>query len=179
MNTVYVSAELAHWAMKAGFSQSTGDEDGSLCFYNDGGEERYYLRWSQSEAGRILVTNASRSSDEEFVFSAQRLEVAERYFWGFFGTAIRSRTGLARLRVPVRSDAVATGYRIDTTNSGHTDLVDRDGTRIMTAGNDVSDIALLVKTSHWLSATIPALTASYLDPAGKPLFPLQSQETAV
>jgi hypothetical protein len=172
MTDLRISAELAEWAGQAGFSVTAEDAGASACFWNAGGEERYYLRRDPEDSDWIVVTNISRSSDEQFVFAAQGLQATERYFWGFFGTAIRSRSGLPRLRVPVRAEEVADGYAIDGRLDGHTHLTDPNHLTIMRARDDVSDVALLVKTSHWLAAKLPELTETYLDPAGRPLFPL-------
>lgn len=172
MTYLQISTELADWAGQAGFSVTAEDAGATACFWNAGGEERYYLRHDVEDSGWIVVTNVSRSSDEDFVFAAQDLQITERYFWGFFGTAIRSLSERPRLRVPVRADKAADGYTIDGPINGQTHLISPTGAKIMRAQDDVSDIAMLVKTSHWLAANLPELIETYLAPSGKPLFPL-------
>jgi hypothetical protein len=81
------------------------------------------------------------------------------------------------LRVPVRAEDVADGYAIESQPDASTHLIGPNHATLMRARTDVSDVALLVKTSHWLAATLSELTETYLDPSGKPLFPLQHQRS--
>ncbi|MCX2712228.1 Imm61 family immunity protein [Mycolicibacterium sp. J2] len=165
------AVSLEDWAELAGYSKSVDDKGSRVCWWNSGGEERYYVQLDDSREGWVRVTNASRSGPEEFVFEAADSEIAARYFWGFFGTTMRSRSALPRLRVPVRADNAAEGYAVQQTTERSSQLVDPSGRVIMTARGDVSDIALLVKTSHWLRASIPEIVQTYTSPDGLPLFP--------
>ncbi len=141
-------------------------------FFNQGGEERYYFRVSADRPGWIEVTNVSRSGGEQHLFSAKNSDVAERFFWGLFGSDRRSRMRLPRLSIPVHADQVASGFRIDLSKPGQSWLVDKDGEDVMAASADISDIANLVRTSHWMSVPRQVLEQSYSDPKGCPAFPL-------
>lgn len=143
-------------------------------FSSLGGEERFYLRASADEPGWIDITNASRTGGEQHLFSARNLDVAERFFWGLFGSDRRSRMHLPRLRIPIRADQVARGFCIELPESGVARLVDPDGEDVMAASADVSDIANLVRTSHWMSVPRQVLEESYSDPEGRPAFPLSN-----
>ena len=141
-------------------------------FFGPGGEERYYFRANADEPAWIDITNASRLGGEQHLFSAKSLDVAERFFWGLFGSDRRSRMHLPRLRIPIRANQVARGFCIELPESGQSRLVDPDGENVMAATSDISDVANLVRTSHWMSVPLRVLKASYSDPEGRPAFPL-------
>ena len=141
-------------------------------FIDQGGEEEYYLRVSTHRPGWIDVTNVSRSRGEQYLFSAKNSGVAERFFWGFFGSDRRSRMRLPRLSIPVHADQVARGFRIDLSEPGQARLVEKDAGDVMAASADISDIANLVRTSHWMTVPLQVLEESYSDPEGRPAFPL-------
>ena len=141
-------------------------------FFNQCGEERYYFRVSVDRPGWIDVTNVSRSRGEQYHFSARNSDVAERFFWGFFGSDRRSRMRLPRLSIRVHADQVARGFRIDLSEPGQSRLVDKDGEDVMVASADISDVANLVQTSHWMSVPLRVLKESCSDPEGRPAFPL-------
>ncbi|OKH76402.1 hypothetical protein EB72_01335 [Mycobacterium sp. SWH-M1] len=79
---------------------------------------------------------------------------------------------LPRLSIPVHADQVARGFRIDLSEPGQARLVDKDGGDVMAASADISDIANLVRTSHWMTVPLQVLKESYSDPEGRPAFPL-------
>ena len=141
-------------------------------FIDQGGEETYYLRVSTDRPDWIDVTNVSRTGGEQYLFSAKNSDVAERFFWGFFGSDRRCRMRLPRLSIPVHADQFARGFRIDLSKPGQSWLVDKDGEDVMAASADISDIANLVRTSHWMSVPLQVLEESYSDPEGRPAFPL-------
>lgn len=172
MSELCFSENFLAWARRAGFSVTEGKPDYLAVLWNRGGETRYYIRNSLNEVGWYVVSSASRAEDEFFKFGASSAEVVERYFWGIFGVNARNIERLPRLRLPTRQSQLKPGYRIIGPIDEHLHLVDPTGQHIMTALDDVNDIALLVKMSHWLSATTADLEASFLDPGGMPLFPI-------
>jgi hypothetical protein len=170
---INVSRSLVDWALRAGYDYRPESDGQPPAFFNSGGEERFYLRRSPEVEGWIIVTNASRSGDEQYSFAARDLYVAERYFWELFGFDIRSRERMKRLDIPVSADQVATGFHIDYPARGQSALVDANGDRVMVTSSDVGDIATLVQVSHLLSVTTQELIDSFLDAGGRPAFPIQ------
>jgi hypothetical protein len=169
MNNFVPSVRFLEWAKRAHYSFTAATSNNSAVLWSDGGEERYFI--SETDGG-YEVTNSSRSGGESFLFACVAPLVAERYFWGFLGGVIRSRLQLPRLPVPTTKGAVAPGYRIEGPVRKRFSLVDSEGVCLMTAMDDVSDIAALVKTSYWLTWPVADIEASYLDPEGRPLFRL-------
>jgi hypothetical protein len=167
MNNFVPSLRFLEWSNRAHYSFTAGTSDNSPVLWSEGGEERYFI--SETEGG-YQVTNSSRSSHESFLFDCAAPYVVERYFWGFLGGVIRSRMQRSRLPVPTTKSAVAPGYRIEGTVDERLALIDAEGVCLMTTLDDVSDVALLVKTSYWLTWSITDIEASYLDPYGRPLF---------
>lgn len=172
MTTMDISPALVTWAAKSEFSWKSEGYDEPMRFFSLGGEERYYFRVSADEPGWIDITNASRSGGEQHLFSARNLDVAERFFWGLFGSDRRCRMQLPRLRIPIRADQVARGFCIELPEPGQSRLVDPDGENVMAATSDISDVANLVRTSHWMSVPLTVLKESYSDPEGRLAFPL-------
>jgi hypothetical protein len=174
MDGMPVSEDLIAWAKDAGFDVA---QDGSTetIMSNKGGEERFFVRPMPDRPGWYAVTNASRAEDETFLFVASGLEVVERYFWGFFGGVMRSRLGMRRLPVPIAAEQVSPPYRIESA-SGSTQLIAANGDLVMGAQGDITDVGMLVRTSHWLAAQLPLLKQTYRDPNGRPLIPLKDGE---
>lgn len=172
MTAMKVSRDLVTWAAESGFNWKPEGYGEPMRFSNRGGEERYYVRTSANRPGWIDVTNASRTGGEQHLFSARNMDVAERFFWGLFGSDRRSRMHLPRLRIPIRADQVARGFCIELPESGQSRLVDPEGENVMAATSDISDVANLVRTSHWMSVPLRVLKESFSDPEGRPAFPL-------
>lgn len=172
MTAMGISRDLVAWAAESGFSWKPAGYGEAMRFFNQGGEERYYFRGSTDEPGWIEITDASRSGGEQHLFSARNMDVAERFFWGLFGSERRSRMQLPNLRIPIRADQIARGFCIEVPESGQSRLVAPDGENVMAATSDISDVANLVRTSHWMSVPLRVLKESYSDPEGRPAFPL-------
>jgi hypothetical protein len=167
MNSFVPSLRLLEWSKRAHYSFTAATSKTPAVLWSAGGEERYFI--SETD-GKYGVTNSSRSGGESFLFTCAAPFVVERYFWGFLGGVIRSRLQLPRLRVPTTESAIAPGYRIEGPADKRFTLVDAEGVSLMTALDDVSDMALLVKTSYWLTWSVTDIETSYLDPEGRPLF---------
>lgn len=170
MGSLPISAGLIEWARSAGYSYSIESPGGASIFWTEGGEDRIYLRPASEMPGWVTATEASRSGDESYFYEADSLDVAERYLWGFFGAIFRDLQRMPRLPIPINIDAVADPYRIESHNGTH--ILLRVNVPIMRAGPDITDIAVLVRTSYWLKVTVEDLERAYRDPEGRPLFSL-------
>jgi hypothetical protein len=164
--SVPISQGLISWARDTGYDYSVDDPDGASIFWNEGAEERIYLRFDDSNW--VNVTEASRSGGESPFYAAYSVEVAERYLWGFFGDIFRDVKRLPEIPTPISLDLVAPPYRIKATGDGYA-LLD-GGAPIMRARASMTKIAVLVRTSYWLRVDVEELERAYRDPNGSSLF---------
>jgi hypothetical protein len=170
-----MSERLIEWANRAGMSYSVFESTAAACFSSGGGEDRYYIRQSTTDLGWYVVTKASRNDDEWVVFEASELVAVEKYFWATFGADIRAMQRLPRLEFPTDAKDVAPGYSIELPEDGKPVLVDASDKPVVRAGgSDITDIFLLVEISYCLSASPSDLEHSFVDPQGRPMFPIQT-----
>lgn len=164
-----ISDELIRWAMIAGYTFTPEDQSGAALFWTDpGGEMRYYIR---SPAQDVYIVSATeRALAEQVELYGTSMRAIERYLFGVFGSAIRSKRRLPRLLVPTRQEQLAPGFSLDEPDTeGFRSLFDSTGL-VAKARGRVTSISTLTKLSHLLSAPLPDVQASYEDPNGRPLF---------
>ncbi|SOK27508.1 Immunity factor for TNT [Mycobacterium simulans] len=171
---VEISRELEKWGELAGYTLTPGfrSDTGRAVFWASLGEIRLLI--GKNESGWIIITDSDRMGPEHFVLAAPSMTAIERYLFGKFGRAIRSKRGLRRVRVPISREEISTGFSIDTRQFEGVDrlaLIASDGSTVaIGSGDPISGTADLVKLSVYLTATIDEIVASCNDPDGKPLF---------
>lgn len=169
-----ISPDLAEWARLAGFELTQGSEarDGRTLFWNRLGEVRYFI--AARSDGWIVVTDSHRMADEHFLFAGESMSVVELFFCGKCGLSTRSARDLPPLRYPRTVQDVVSGYRIETRLfDGDEDLAlidSEDSVLAVTGSGKIAGIAELAALSLYLTTSTEAIKASYLHPAGMPLF---------
>lgn len=161
------------WMDRAGFSvRDYGD--GRVTLAPQGGEIVYFL--GSAPDGWIRVTSSSRGAAEAWEFDAATVEVVERYFTVDVGGTIRRAIGLpGDVRVPFLLEELAPGAEIKTLDDWEYSSVEE----LSLAGQPLARfrylsgrVHLAVEASHYCSAPLAQVQASFLDPEGKPLFGL-------
>ncbi|MUL49070.1 hypothetical protein FZI85_19740 [Mycobacterium sp. CBMA293] len=168
-----VSQELNDWAELAGYSLTADSADGPAdIFWNRGGEIRFFLR--EAADGWINVTCSDRLQAEYFYFAGKTIEVAERFFFGWFGNTMRSNRGMPPLDTPISTEQLANGYQVALRQIDGVDryaLADTDGTVIAVAsGGKISAASDLVPLSIYLHVPPTEIMSSFTSETGQPLF---------
>jgi hypothetical protein len=168
MSAYMPSSSLLSWAKRLGleFRPPNGYP---AAFYNAGWEDRYFVYHSES-ALPFHVTQATRSSEENFLFDAYSADVVDSYFWMFFGSAIRLSLGLPRLRPLMQKSDVAAPYSISGPLDEKLTLIDGRGQAVMFTSDSMIDVGRLVKTSIALTSSIEEIEQSFLSDSGAPIF---------
>jgi hypothetical protein len=165
MSVIALPDKLIEWARRAGFATTT--ENDSTVFWSDpGGEIR--LRVGKSGA-EFCVWRADRAANEALVLSAPMFETVETYLWRFFGTSIRSKARLTRLRVPTEADDVAAGYTIDIDDDGGVQLSNSQRNLVAKAFGGSAGVMTLVPLSYLLGERVDDIKGSFESPTGEPL----------
>ncbi|MGH3638626.1 MAG: Imm61 family immunity protein [Mycobacterium sp.] len=169
MTAPRISDGLLNFASDAGFSLTTSDVSGAAVFWTDpGGAMRFYVR-AAVDFGYTL-TSAERALAEQFELFGASMTVIERYLFGVFGSAVRSRHRLPRLILPIKQEELALGYLLhDVDSEGYRSLNDSRGL-VAKARGRVSSVSVLIKLSRLLSNSPSAIQSSFEDPEGRPLF---------
>jgi hypothetical protein len=170
-DNVEFSDDLQAWLRLAGLNVTQGSQthDGRPVFWTNLGESRYFIDVID---GWFVISCSDRMGPETYEFSAASMAVIEKYLFGTYGSSVRDRRGLPRVRVPFQRDELREEYGIDKQifagRERHT-LIDRTGRVVAIAG--VED---LVELSHYLDVSVDVIKSSYLAPDGTPLFTLLS-----
>lgn len=164
-----LSPDLLSWAELAGATYADTGEALRLC--TSGGESCDFIRPAQTDATWLDVTRSSRRQGEAFLFSAASMDAVEKYFWMSFGFDIRLTQRLPRLVFPIRPEELGSGYGLRSLQPDMLELIDPEGRSIVRTFDGHSGTSLLVKLSNVLGYSPDELRASYLDPAGHPIFP--------
>lgn len=173
-NGTDISAALQGWAQLAGYTLTPGrvTDDGRAIFYNEGGEVRYFIE-SRSDTW-FVVTESDRMGQEYLVLAARSLDVVEKYFFGVFGSTVRSRRGLPEVRLPSSADDVGDGFTLDDLEfDGRRcrGLIDPAGRVVaVSSGDTLSGTWELAPLWLYLTAADDEIMQSFQDPAGRPLF---------
>ncbi|KAA0104697.1 Imm61 family immunity protein [Mycolicibacterium sp. P1-5] len=173
MTTQTLPDDLISWGRRAGMAYSESESTSAAIFFNGGGEFRYFVRRSVDEPGWFTVTKASRSDPERFLFSAKDLALVEKYFWATFGADIRSVQRQPFLAFPTEPDELSDGYTLQRPSAGVLLLVNPSGQAIIKTRDGVVYEALLVMMSYWLESSVEDLKTAFLDPSGRPVFPMK------
>lgn len=171
MTLMELSAELVDWARIERFTYVNGGD--ALQLYSPGGETRYYIRHARKGEKGFTVTQADRGGSEEFIFTAASLAVVEKYFWVKFGFGIRMSRRMPRLVFPRKSDEIAPGYELRSVQPDMIDLLGAGMEVLATTYDELGGRSLLVELSYVIGYSPEQLRASYLDPNGRPIFPLR------
>ena len=167
-----LSAELQAWAKQAGFELTPSDSSGAAIFWTaPGGETRFYIRPGRD--GWTTLHRSERGGPEQFVMATSSTPTLERYLLGLFGADIRSLRGLPRLAIPSEANEISPGFTVSEPDAeGDRTLFDRDGQPIARAHEPTLSLWLLAELSHYASASVDRIQASFEDPSGSPLFRL-------
>jgi hypothetical protein len=163
---VEISNELTGLAALAGYAFTpAGTSDSAIFWTNPGGEIRFYVRSDGEESFTLSV--AERSLPEQFELYGTSLRTIERYLLGVFGTSMRAKRGLPRLKFASKEEQLALGYSLDEVDAdGYIRLRNSKGLVAKSRGR--TSVAALVKLSHLLSGSVQDLVAAFQDPAGGP-----------
>ena len=162
--------------MLAGYSLTPASrtEDGRAIFWASLGEIRLFI--GRNERRWFVVTGSDRMDSEHFVLAAPSMETVEKYFFGRFCLPIRRIRDLARVKAPISIGEISPKFTIDTRNFEGVErfcLIASDGSVAAVSSVDqITGAAELVKLSLLMTTSIDMITASCLDPDGKPLFQL-------
>lgn len=169
MRAPRVSHQLVEWAEAAGYSLTPEDHSGAALFWSDpGGELRFYVR--DQVDGNLVLTRAERASEEQFELAGASMDVIERYLYGVFGWARRSKLRLQRIKAPRRVEEIVDGFEIsDPDSEGYRPLL-KDGAMVAIARGKISGLTILIELSHLISSPVEMIRASYDDADGRPLF---------
>jgi Immunity protein 61 len=171
---IEIPARLEEWGKLAGYSLTSASpaHDGRTVFWSAGGEVRFYV--GASDDGWFVITRAERMGPEHFQLAAPSMDTIQRYFFGDFGSDIRSNRGLPIVAIPESKEEVSAGFTIDNRlfeGAERLALISSDGSTVAISGSGkLIGTAELVDLSLCLTATIDDIIASSLDPDGKPLF---------
>jgi len=169
LTTDTISDELISWAQKAGYA-STLDGNSVIFWSYPGGEIR--LRVSVGSNSVYELWRTDRGGAEQEILSAPSIAPVDRYLWRYFGTEIRGRAKLSRLRFPVEADAVASGYKIDIADDDVAHLRDSLNEIVATGFGGSAGVMALVPLSYLLAARPDEVAAAFESSSGEPLFPL-------
>ncbi len=141
-------------------------------FWSPGGEVRYFV--GANDDNWFIITDSDRLGPENFRLAANSISTIEKYFFGTFGEFIRAKRGLPRIRIPIAKEEIAAGFTIDYRPFEHIDrlaLIDPEGTALAFSSADLFYGTMeLVGLSIYLTATVDDITATFLNPDGRPLF---------
>lgn len=173
-DAIEVSPRLEEWATLAGYNLTPASRahDGRALFWSAGGETRLYVGTDAN--GWLTITDSFRMGPEKFKFAALSMTTIERYLFGRFGEYIRSMNNLPRVHIPGTEEELLAGFSIGTrlfAGSERFALIDSDGSAVaVISGGALIATVELVALSLYLTASIDDITASSLDPDGRPLF---------
>lgn len=162
-----LSAECLGWVQLAGYRCET--VEGDLTLY-EGAVPRYFVRRrpdSRVELREFVDVQVSESS--ELLLFAARVEVLERFVFGLLGDDIRADLDLPFLDLSWSAGDVADGYVVGELVKGFRTLSKVGGGPVAASRGEAVSLSRLVPLSHFLSLSVPALKASFLDSDGRPL----------
>ncbi|MGL6235013.1 MAG: TNT antitoxin family protein [Segniliparus sp.] len=168
--TLAFSPELIEWARRTYWDFTPSNEAGGATFWSvPDGETRYDV--SAAPSGWLEVVRLGRYGERSAEFSVSEVKVAEHYFWGEFGKDVRESLSLPRLKFPRDKQDVAPGYSIK--EQGELlELVDSLGNAVARSGTGVLEVMRFAQLSHFLSASLEDIKASFLSQDGSPLLAL-------
>jgi len=173
-DSVEISNELEEWASLAGYALTPASRahDGRALFWSSGGEIRLFL--GSRPDGWFVITRSERFGEEQLTFAAARMSTIEKYLFGNFGHSVRSIRGLPVIPVLKSSEPATNGLSIQPRQfdgAARLALIAPDGSIIaLKSGGKLIATSSLAELSALLSATIEDIKASFLAPAGSPLF---------
>lgn len=147
-------------------------DDGLVEFSAGLGETRFIIGLDPD--GTVVVNESDRLEAEYPIFVAPAVDTVERFLLMTFGATTRFRRSLRRIRFPADGDGVAPGFTLATRpfrGEKKFALVTTDGQTVAWSRNDrIIATVVLVELSYHMRASIAEIAASYIDPAGLPLF---------
>jgi hypothetical protein len=141
-------------------------------FWSPGGEVRYFV--GANDDNWLIITDSDRLGAEHYRFAANSITTIEKYFFGMFGEFIRAKRDLPPIHIPIAKEEVSAGFTIDYRPFEKVDrlaLIDPEGNAVAFSSADLFYGTMeLVGLSIYLTATVDDITASFLNPDGRPLF---------
>jgi hypothetical protein len=169
-----LSPEVYSCASAAGYTATTGDEsaDGHIEFSAGLGETRNRVRVDPD--GMVVVNVSERLEPEYMVFAAPAITTIERYLLMTFGSTIRFRKKMPRIRIPVAKDHLAEGYDLAPVPLRGDDrlaLIRTGGETVAWSRSDPTIATIvLVELSYHMTGSYDDIAASYLSTSGAPLY---------
>jgi hypothetical protein len=171
---IEVSPRLEQWAAFAGYTLTPAHRtaDGRALFWSAGGETRLYIGINDEDW--FIIRDSYRMGAEKFKFAAPSMETIEKYLTGTFGEYIRSIRNLPDVHIPGTEEEISTGFTVSMKLFEETErfaLMESSGSVVaVVSGGRLIATMKLVELSLYLTVTIDDITASFLDPDGRPLF---------
>jgi hypothetical protein len=97
---VWISDDLAEWALRAGYSLTPPDQSGRAAFWTTDGEIRYFIDKANEKWFR--VTRSDRMGKPQLEVAAPSMPTIERYFYGLFGMDVRYKSHPTRVTADER-----------------------------------------------------------------------------
>jgi hypothetical protein len=161
---------VAEWAEPLGYT--SGSASPWTCVVASvGGEDRLYVRQSGDE---IVVSSATRSSDERFLMSSQRVDDCEKFLVAHLGASVRGRLlpDSPALTLPAEPSEIVPPFALEPAadDPGRAIVLESGAYRARFPSFVGPRAAVLF--SHYANESVELLKSSFLDTTGELLFPL-------
>jgi hypothetical protein len=145
--------------------------DGCTEFSAGLGEIRYSIS-TENDVAEICYSE--RLEPGYLVLAAPSLGTVSRYLLKVFGSSIRQRRKLPRIRVPADADRLASGFQLEegVFNGEQRLALTSDGSSVVAWSTTDPTFATitLATLSHHMTGSPDEIRSSYLAPSGAPLF---------
>lgn len=158
---------LERWVEPVGYLR----QDVADGFLLSDGETKRYL---QRVGDAFVVSTSQRSERPKLDMSSKNLDDAVRYLVASFGVGVRESVlrDSARLDFPTAADELADGFELTVATDSELNAVLSESGRERARFRSYAYPFEAVRFSHYSRVDIEDLQATFLDPAGRPLFPL-------